>query len=562
MSLVARQNYSNKKGGLPNTFIGGVASSISTPALLATKLAIDVSMITNFSIVGSDIKCKITGSYAIPSFAFNFQQSSIPTYYTDSDFLVTSVGDNAFYATLSMVEREVNFHNAVNIGNSSFSWINSKIFLLKNAATIGNSCFWYKDVPSQIELIYIPSCTSLGSTSSDNSVFGNIKTGAIIYCHPSLATNNAGGEDADIVYARTKSCTIRYVTNFTAPNNVTNLSAGTIYNTAVQLNFTPPTGSTNAIEYYECYANGVFKNRITGTAQFILNLTANTSQNITIVAVDIFYNKSLVSNIVTQSTSNYSYTDTDANASITAKSLTGAEQESEYLLITGLKNNSLYVKTQAVYTFKGTTPSQHKFNSKNPIDTDGAFRLTFSGTGTYSNLGFQTNGSNSYANTYFAPSANQNVNSNGITMVVGTNNSVNTDNCTVGSYNSEAQMSVFTSKGNNTTYYRQSLLNSRGSAIIQTGVNDAKGIWTASKQSSSVGKLFRNQTLIGSGSGGGTLPTHNLYIGALNYIGSLNGVSHQRIQMVILHEGLSNAEITTLHSIIDLSETIAGRKTW
>jgi hypothetical protein len=515
-----------------NTEIGGVASTISTPALLAAKLAIDVSRITNFSIVGSDLKCKITGSYAIADNTFS---TNGITYFNDVNGLVTSLG-------------------AEGLKNGTL-----KYAYLKNLISAGPSCF--ADGSGNIrDFIYIPNCTNLGGTSGNNGCFEVGFQTRVIYAHPSLATNNAGAPDGDLAYAISQGVIVRYVTNFTAPNPITTLAAGMIYNTAIQLNFTPPS-STNAIEYYELYLNGVYSKKII-SGEYIIGLTPSTSYNFTVYAVDIFYNKSLVSNIVTQSTSNYSYTDADANASITAKSLTGAEQESEYLLITGLKNNSLYVKTQAVYTFKGTTPSQHKFNSKNPIDTDGAFRLTFSGTGTYSNLGFQTNGSNSYANTYFAPSANQNVNSNGITMVVGTNNSVNTDNCTVGSYNSEAQMSVFTSKGNNTTYYRQSLLNSRGSAIIQTGVNDAKGIWTASKQSSSVGKLFRNQTLIGSGSGGGTLPTYNLYIGALNYIGSLNGVSHQRIQMVILHEGLSNAEITTLHSIIDLSETIAGRKTW
>jgi hypothetical protein len=123
-------------------------------------------------------------------------------------------------------------------------------------------------------------------------------------------------------------------------------------------------------------------------------------------------------------------------------------------------------------------------------------------------------------------------------------------------------MTVFTSKGSNSNFYRQSLINNRGSAIIQTGVNEARGIWTAMRTGATSGKMFRNNSLIGTGVGGGSLPNLNIYIGALNYIGSLNGVSHQRIQIVAFHEGLSDAEVATLHSIIDTSETIAGRKTW
>lgn len=553
MNQIAWQIFGGSKTKA-NTFIGGVASTITTSGALATKLEIATNRITNFKIVGSDIECRISGSYGIPFGCFASNTSI--TYYRDTDNLVSSLQGSTFANTSQI--KTIEFNGVLSILESEILGSNIEEVLLKNCISSARQSLQFA---SKLDIVYIPNCTILGvSPSVNNNVFVSIKVGCKIYAHPSMATINSGGVEADLAAAISAGAIVRYVTNFTAPSSITNLSVGTTYGTAIQLNFTAPTGSTNAIDYYECYANGVYKNTITASGQYITGLTLNTAYTFQLIPVDIFYNKS-TSNVVSVTTT-ITYTDSDANAYISAATLIGAEQDSAYQLITDLKTAGLWTKIQALYPFKGTTAAQHKWNAKNPLDTNAAFRLTFSGTGAYSNLGFQTNGTNSYANSYFAPSANQNVNSNGITAVVGTNNTVNNDNATLGSYNSESQMTVFTSKGSNTTFYRQALINNRGSAIIQTGVNEARGIWTAMRTGATSGKMFRNNSLIGTGVGGGSLPNLNIYIGALNYIGSLNGVSHQRIQIVAFHQGLSDAEVATLHSIIDLSETIAGRKTW
>jgi len=555
MNLLAKQNYGDKKSITYNTFIGGVASVISTASALSVKLGISVGNISNFTIVGSDIKCKITGSYAIPATAFDLN-STLCTYYFDTDYLVSSIGNGAFYSTSAFSGYDVNFENCLTVGSSSFSRIPAKNFLLKNATTIGNSCFAQVINQGIADAHYIPNCTSLGTTSGNNTVFEYIKSGAVIYTNPSLATNNSGSPDGDLAYAITQGATVRYVTNFTAPNPVTNLTAGTIYNTAIQLNFTPPS-TTNAIDYYELYINGAYNKRII-SGDYATGLIENTSYNFTVYARDIFYNLSPVSNTLTQSTSNYSYTDADANAYISAASLTGAEKESSYLLITGLKTNSLYTQCQAIYPFKGTSSTQQKYNAKNPIDTDVAYRLVFTGSPIFSNNGYLAGGG--HANTFLIPNSVQNVNSNGLTVVVGTNNTANTNDTAIGAFGSGSNASWIVVKGNNTTFLREARVNF--AAVQQTGVNEAKGIWTATRQSSTVSKFFRNNTSIGSVTATGTLPTFPIWIGDLNNNGSVYGSTSQRIQIAIIHEGFSDAETTTLYSVIDLSETIAGRKTW
>lgn len=288
-----------------NTAIGGVSATISTAALLATKLAISVGNITNFEVVGSDIKCMITGSYAIPSSAFAFNTTPC-TYYIDSDYLVTSLGSQSFYYT--NISGVIDFQNATSISDSFTGTPLLNEILLKNATSIGNNAFAQSTNGTRtLRTCYIPSATSLGTTSGDNGVFTGNCVGLKVYAHPSLATSNGGSPDGDLAYVTTNGGTVAYVSNFTAPNPVTTLASGTIYNTAIQLNFTPPS-STNAIDYYEVWLNGVNSGKtITVSGQYITGLTASTPYSITIIAVDIFYNKSVVSNTAVQSTSNNSW---------------------------------------------------------------------------------------------------------------------------------------------------------------------------------------------------------------------------------------------------------------
>jgi len=256
-----------------NTEIGGVASAINTPASLASKLGIDVSRITNFSIVGSDIKCKITGSYTAPVESFSNTET---TYYKGYDACVgldTGVFQHGSVSDATLKTVELPFVTQLN-GIRHF------------ARRTG------------IKRLYIPRATKLGETVGNNEIFfdASFYDDAIIYVHPSLATNNAGGEDGDIVYARSKGAAIRFVSSFVAPITPTLTSIGTIYGTAAQINFSQTSGSTNAIEYYEVYVNGVKKNNITASGQYVMALTPSTLYNVTFIAVDVFYNKSVVSN--------------------------------------------------------------------------------------------------------------------------------------------------------------------------------------------------------------------------------------------------------------------------
>jgi len=93
--------------------------------------------------------------------------------------------------------------------------------------------------------------------------------------------------------------------------------------------------------------------------------------------------------------------DPDAEAFITAAAITDATQQSAVnQLVVDMKDAAIWTKMKAVYPFVGGTATSHKWNLVNPVDSDAAFRLTFSGGWTHSSTGALPNGTNGYADTY------------------------------------------------------------------------------------------------------------------------------------------------------------------
>lgn len=91
--------------------------------------------------------------------------------------------------------------------------------------------------------------------------------------------------------------------------------------------------------------------------------------------------------------------DPDAGAFINATGIGGIEAVAINNLVNQLKSVDIWRKLQIAYPLVGTTSFTQKFNLVNPVDSTAANALTFVGSGTHSRDGYQTNGTNAYANT-------------------------------------------------------------------------------------------------------------------------------------------------------------------
>jgi len=104
--------------------------------------------------------------------------------------------------------------------------------------------------------------------------------------------------------------------------------------------------------------------------------------------------------------------DPDAQAFLNAAGITDATITTAIdTLVIQLKAIGVWTKMKAIYPFVGGTATTHKFNLKNPADTNAAFRLSFSGGWTHSANGALPNGTNAYADTFLTPLGNLLLNS-------------------------------------------------------------------------------------------------------------------------------------------------------
>ena len=231
MNLLTKQIYGNKKAITYNTYIGGVSATISTDALLATKLGISVARIENFTIDGSDIKCKITGSYYIPDSAFKSNKSI--TKYIDYDGLVTSIIKEGFRES-TIVEislpncikideyNYLSFYNCTSLTTVSLpklTTINTQTFMLCTALvtldlpelTNVKGVFSFANMTS-LTTLNIKKCINLGENVANNNIFNTIKIGVIINTNIALQTCNSGSADGDLQYAiASRSAIVNYI---------------------------------------------------------------------------------------------------------------------------------------------------------------------------------------------------------------------------------------------------------------------------------------------------------------------------------------------------------------
>jgi hypothetical protein len=96
--------------------------------------------------------------------------------------------------------------------------------------------------------------------------------------------------------------------------------------------------------------------------------------------------------------------DPDAEAFINVTGISGSNATAINNLVVSLKNQNMWVDMVAIYPMIGGTSTTHKYNLKDPQDTDAAFRLSFAGGWTHNNSGAKPDGvSGTYANTFFVP---------------------------------------------------------------------------------------------------------------------------------------------------------------
>lgn len=251
--------------------------------------------------------------------------------------------------------------------------------------------------------------------------------------------------------------------------------------------------------------------------------------------------------------------DADANLFLEAALITDATISTAIQqLVIDLKGYGIWSKMKAIYPFVGGTAATHRWNLRDARSVDAAFYLDFFGGITHSSNGVLFNGSTGYANTKLVPSTALTLNSTHISFYSRTTNIKNgARDFAVYENGDNPTMAL----GTNTGVYLSDHYNYNNR--ITGSIANAQGLFLGTRTSSTVHKLFRNGSQLGSTAttaNTNNLPAQALYIGVENG-GSVpsGGWSDKQCAFASIGDGLTDQEVSDLYTAVNTFQTTLSR---
>jgi len=218
------------------------------------------------------------------------------------------------------------------------------------------------------------------------------------------------------------------------------------------------------------------------------------------------------------------------------------------------KAANIWTKFKAIYPIVGGTATAHKLNLKNPLDTNAAFRLSFVGGWTHSSTGMLPNGTNAYANTFFAPS----VNSTGINNFHSSyysRTNVNLVQVDTGCGSSDLQGTLLEIRTANITYIRINAATT--SSYADT---DSLGFYSQSRLLGNTQKGYKNALLKVTGTVNSNVAAGQFYyIGAYNSNGVAFYYSSKQCAFASIGDGLTDLESQLFYQITEKYQVALSR---
>lgn len=289
--MIIKKHIYGRRPIPPNTFIGGVGSSLSTKNVLATKLGIAPTRIKSFRIVNDEVQAFIKGAYEIMT--NTFMDDHTITHYKDNDRLVKRINNGAFancsnletlelYGVLDMSSggsSKISNTKVVHLYFPEMNSISGNISIENNLllktfdapiATLIPQNSVLRNNPS-LEYINIPNVKSqIGFTVLNNNTFDGCKVGCVINVHSSMMSINGGLPDADL-YSNT-NLDVNYL-DYVSDSNNCNTFIGGLGSTAwTRFSLAQKLGIGSA-RIIDLFSNGVnVKLNILGDFEFKANV--------------------------------------------------------------------------------------------------------------------------------------------------------------------------------------------------------------------------------------------------------------------------------------------------
>ena len=229
-----------------------------------------------------------------------------------------------------------------------------------------------------------------------------------------------------------------------------------------------------------------------------------------------------------------------------------------------LFTQGLWTKLDAFWPFVGQVAAAHKFNAKNPVDTDDDFRLLFFGGWTHDDNGITPDGTTAYADTFYVPSSAATLTSASMGFYYSNTASTKTFPVEMG-VGYFTQGMTLQAQMPNATQNVGTLWN--GWTITGYANSAETGSLIISRTDESTLKLYRrgvlNYTTTGSLGTKADL-TQALSIGAQTRVqnGDYINYSDRNLRFAFIGEGLDDTEAGNLDAIIQNYQIALGRATY
>ena len=240
--------------------------------------------------------------------------------------------------------------------------------------------------------------------------------------------------------------------------------------------------------------------------------------------------------------------DPDAEAFLTATGITdGTITSAINNLVLDLKSNSLWTEMQIIYPFVGGTATTHKYNLKNPVDSNAAYRIGFNGGITHSSSGCQTDGINGWLNTYqLGTSIGASIGDFHLSIYA---DNIIADNggdfgCRNNTYWLLGNMRNASNQYNARAWNNTAVF----SASTQTAT---QGFYIVKRTSTSQYEVGFNGAYLTSVQATTGRPSFTNVFGAYNDYGTVGLFNSRRFQTITVGNGLTNGEADTLQTIIE-----------
>jgi len=260
----------------------------------------------------------------------------------------------------------------------------------------------------------------------------------------------------------------------------------------------------------------------------------------------------------------YHLADTNNNLTYTGISGTGS-----YMWGAQFENGNVlgpYRSTTATGFTTGSMLDQMKFNLRNPVDTDNAFRIQYSGSWNGGYSGIITNRSNTWADTKLNPSSSLSPSNTHLGLYLRNETPGSTTGVDMGSTDLVNFTQILTRATNTGAGFR-TFINIAESSSVDPYLNlpSTKGLIVGSRNTSTLTKWYKNNTTFNQVTSSLSIhPNFSIYIGARNQSGTpfLYAEAYQNYAFSTIGDGLTDYEAKALYWIVQKFQTTLGRQVY